>query len=94
VKDEAVVNRRTGIEDNDDFFHFRQCRVPDSKSPTMSWHDSEEAWDVLHRMLGLDKGSNDECGNRGEFIRLCIRLARLTEGIDATDACQKKWQSP
>lgn len=57
----------------------------------MSWHDSEEAWDVLHMMLGLDKGSNDDCGNRAEFIRLCVRLARLTDGVDASDACQKKW---
>jgi hypothetical protein len=89
-----MLRRRLDLADNSDFFHFRQCRLPKHKSPTMSWHDSEEAWDVLHRMLGLDKGSNDECGNRGEFIRLCIRLARLTEGIDATDACQKKWQSP
>jgi hypothetical protein len=86
-----MLRRRLALDDNTDFFHFRQCRVPHRKSPTMSWHDSEEAWDVLHMMLGLDKGSNDDCGNRAEFIRLCVRLARLTDGADASDACQKKW---
>ena len=86
-----MLRRRLAVDNNTDFFHFRQCRVPRRKSPTMSWHDSEEAWGVLQMMLGLDKGSNDDCGNRAEFIRLCVRLARLTDGVDATDACQKKW---
>ncbi|MBI2739733.1 MAG: hypothetical protein HYX38_24695 [Rhodospirillales bacterium] len=89
-----MLRKRLAWDNNIDFFHFRQCRIRDHKSPTMSWHDSAEAWSVLHTMLGLDKGSQDECGNRDEFIRLCIRLARLTEDIDATEACRKKWQAP
>jgi hypothetical protein len=95
-KDETLemLRHRLGLDDNTDFFHFRQCRLPNHKGPTMSWHDSEEAWTLLRTMLGLDKGSVDECGNRAEFIRLCVRLARLTENVDASDACQKKWLAP
>jgi hypothetical protein len=102
VKDEALVNRRTGVADNDDFFHFRQCRVPDSKSPTMSWHDSGTAWKAMRRMLGLDAEPNgqiaDPCGNKVEFFRLCVRLARLsgdaTGDEEATRSCEAKWPRP
>ncbi|MFI5001017.1 MAG: hypothetical protein ACHQK9_14150 [Reyranellales bacterium] len=94
---------RASFEDNVDFFHFRQCRVDGKKSPTMSWHDSQEAWDVMQRMLGLTKGANgtfaDPCGNQVEFFRLCVRLERLTgtskDDIKATESCQAKgWPRP
>lgn len=99
----AAVNRRLGVEDHDDFFHFRQCRVPDSKSPTMSWHDSGTAWKAMRRMLGLDPEPNgeiaDPCGNKVEFFRLCVRLARLSGDADgdeeATRRCEAKgWPRP
>ena len=102
VKDSALVNRRTGVEDSDDFFHFRQCLVPDSKSPTMSWHDSGTAWKAMRRMLGLDPEPNgqiaDPCGNKVEFFRLCVRLARLSGEAsgdeEATRSCEAKWPRP
>ncbi len=46
-----TVQARIGLDDHTDFFHFRQCRVPDAKSPTMSWHDSGTAWHSMRRML-------------------------------------------
>lgn len=104
--DEGLFHRfqaRFGLDDHLDFFHFRQCRVQGSRGPTMSWHDSHEAWDVMQKMLGLTKGSNgaidDPCGNRIEFFRLCVRLARLTgaaaDDRKATDACEAKgWPRP
>jgi hypothetical protein len=92
-----TLQRRLGIGDHTDFFHFRQCRLPRRKSPTMSWHDSEAAWEVLRDMLGLDKDSRDDCGNGAEFFRLCMRLARLSTGMndhDASNECAKRWPRP
>lgn len=98
----ATVRARLGLDDHIDFFHFRQCRVDHVKGPTMSWHDSDAAWTVMRRMLGLAKDSQgvfeDPCGNQAEFFRLCVRLARLTgQSADdqaATDACATKWPKP
>jgi hypothetical protein len=94
---EGVVRRRLGLSDHTDFFHFRQCRVPRKKGPTMSWHDSAETWEVLREMLGLDPGSADECGNRAEFFRLCMRLNRVAGGMNdlqASNACAQRWPRP
>jgi hypothetical protein len=103
---EALFDRlqaRLGIDDHIDFFHFRQCRVEGSRGPTMSWHDSAEAWNVMQKMLGLVKNANgqydDPCGNQVEFFRLCVRLARLSgtasDDHKATDACEAKgWPRP
>jgi hypothetical protein len=63
----------------------------------MSWHDSEEAWDVLRDMLGLEENSRDDCGNGAEFFRLCMRLSRLADGTNdlaASEACAKRWPRP
>jgi hypothetical protein len=100
--DLSVVRARLGIDDHFDFFHFRQCRVDHVKGPTMSWHDSDAAWKVMRRMLGLDKnaqgGIEDPCGNQAEFFRLCVRLARITgrspDDQAATDACANRWPKP
>ncbi|MBS0524009.1 MAG: hypothetical protein JSS04_10265 [Proteobacteria bacterium] len=104
--DEGLFDRfqaRFGLDDHIDFFHFRQCRVEGSRGPTMSWHDSHEAWEVMQRMLGLTKGANsgydDPCGNQVEFFRLCVRLTRLSgaaaDDRTATDACEAKgWPKP
>ena len=93
----ADVKKRLGTADHLDFFHFRQCRVPGKKSPTMSWHDSDDAWEAMHAMIGLD-GDADPCGNAAEFFRLCTRLARLTgaagNDYDATAYCATKERSP
>lgn len=106
ANDEGLFNAlqaRVGLDDHVDFFHFRQCRVPGVKGPTMSWHDSSEAWEVMTTMLGLPQGpadpKTDPCGNRAEFFRLCVRLARLTgtspDDQAATDACKAKgWPWP
>jgi hypothetical protein len=89
-----TVQARVGLDDHTDFFHFRQCRVPDAKSPTMSWHDSGTAWHSMRRMLGLDTEPNgsiaDPCGNKLEFFRLCMRLARLS-GRAEDDEAGTKW---
>ncbi len=91
-----TVQARIGLDDHTDFFHFRQCRVPDAKSPTMSWHDSGTAWHSMRRMLGLDPEPNgtiaDPCGNKLEFFRLCMRLTRLS-GRAEDDAAGTKWCS-
>jgi hypothetical protein len=92
-----VVQRRIGTDDHRDFFHFRQCRVLNRRGPTMSWHDSAEAWDVLRAMLGLEENSRDDCGNRAEFFRLCTRLERITTGVNdkqATETCATRWPVP
>ena len=103
VGDMELVQDRIGIDDHNDFFHFRQCRVSNSKSPTMSWHDSETAWKAMRQMLGLDKGwdgkISDPCGNQVEFFRLCVRLARLSGKADddqaATQSCTANgWPRP
>jgi hypothetical protein len=97
---DTTVNRRLGTWDHLDFFHFRQCRVPGRKGPTMSWHDSQEAWQVMRLMTGLEAEGGDPCGNGAEFFRLCVRLARLTgEAEDdkaATALCEgeRKWKRP
>lgn len=97
------LQARLGLDDHIDFFHFRQCRVEGSRGPTMSWHDSKEAWEAMGAMLGLTRGADgaygDPCGNQAEFFRLCVRLARLTgEAADdhtASDACEAKgWPRP
>lgn len=94
------VVTRLGTRDHTDFFHFRQCRVPGAKGPTMSWHDSREAWQAMRTMTGLEAGRGDPCGNAAEFFRLCVRLARLSgeAGDDkaATELCetQRKWPRP
>ncbi|HYC66143.1 MAG TPA: patatin-like phospholipase family protein, partial [Reyranellaceae bacterium] len=92
------VQRRLGTRHHIDFFHFRQCRLIKQKTPTMSWHDSPEAWTAMQVMIGLEPGSGDECGNGAEFFRLCVRLARLT-GDSATDEaaterCAGRWPKP
>jgi hypothetical protein len=104
--DEGAFDRfqaRFGVDDHTDFFHFRQCRVEGWRGPTMSWHDSHEAWEVMQKMLGLTKGTNgiydDPCGNQVEFFRLCVRLTRLSgaapDDHKATDACEAKgWPRP
>ncbi|WP_178130284.1 patatin-like phospholipase family protein [Reyranella sp. CPCC 100927] len=100
VSTDADVNRRLGTSDHVDFFHFRQCRVPRMKGPTMSWHDSGEAWRVMRLMTGLEAGGSDPCGNAAEFFRLCVRLARLSGQVDddkaATAFCEteRKWPRP
>jgi len=85
-----LVQARIGLDDHTDFFHFRQCRVPGAKSPTMSWHDSEDAWAAMRSMLGLypaaDGIVHDPCGNKVEFFRLCVRLARLSGRVDDDEA--------
>lgn len=89
--------QRLGLNDHNDFFHFRQCRVHRKKGPTMSWHDSEESWETLREMLGIDENSRDDCGNGTEFFRLCMRLSRLTSGtndLDASNACAERWPRP
>jgi len=94
------VNARVGTSDHVDFFHFRQCRVPGQKGPTMSWHDSQEAWRVMRAMTGLEPGAGDPCGNAVEFFRLCVRLARLSGVADndkaASAFCEtdRKWPRP
>jgi hypothetical protein len=85
-----------GTHNHLDFFHFRQCRVPGLKSPTMSWHDSDEAWEAMRSMTGVERefDKGDPCGNAAEFFRLCTRLARLTgaaaNDVAASDYCDKK----
>lgn len=94
---EEMVRRRLGLSDHTDFFHFRQCRVPRRKGPTMSWHDSAGTWEVLREMLGLDADSGDECGNRAEFFRLCMRLQRIAKGMNdlqASNDCARRWPRP
>ncbi len=96
------VRFRLGLDDHNDFFHFRQCRVDHLKGPTMSWHDSKAGRDVMRRMLGLDKDDkgviDDWCGNQAEFFRLCVRLARLSgesrDDQEATDVCALRWPKP
>lgn len=97
------VQARFGLDDHNDFFHFRQCRVDGMKTPTMSWHDSQYAWDAMKQMLGLEKDATgkilDHCGNQAEFFRLCVRLARLTtknvDDIEATRVCEERgWPKP
>jgi hypothetical protein len=91
----AVIEarQRLGKDNHVDFFHFRQCRMQNRKTPTMSWHDSEEAWDAMRDMTGLDPTKGDECGNAAEFFRLCTRLARLSgaaaDDRAATTYCEK-----
>ncbi|WIM12760.1 hypothetical protein [Enhydrobacter sp.] len=102
VPDIDALQARLGLDDHTDFFHFRQCRLDGMKSPTMSWHDSAEAWSAMRKMLGLDKDASgaipDSCGNQAEFFRLCVRLARLggdaTDDQAATDACAARWPRP
>lgn len=99
-----LVQARIGLDDHTDFFHFRQCRVPGAKSPTMSWHDSENAWAAMRSMLGLYPASDgivhDPCGNKVEFFRLCVRLARLSGRVDDDEAgtrwCKEEggWPEP
>jgi hypothetical protein len=92
----AVIEarQRLGKDNHVDFFHFRQCRMQNRKTPTMSWHDSTEAWDAMRDMTGLDPAKGDECGNAAEFFRLCTRLARLSgaaaDDRAATTYCEKK----
>ncbi len=102
VPDVTTLQARLGLDDHTDFFHFRQCRLDHVKGPTMSWHDSAEAWSAMRKMLGLDKDASgaiaDPCGNQSEFFRLCIRLARLSgrspDDQAATDACAARWPKP
>ena len=88
------ARQRLGKDNHVDFFHFRQCRMQNRKTPTMSWHDSTEAWDAMRDMTGLDPAKGDECGNAAEFFRLCTRLARLSgaaaDDRAATTYCEKK----
>jgi hypothetical protein len=102
----ADASNFLGTRNHLDFFHFRQCRVTGLKSPTMSWHDSDEAWVAMRAMTGLEPGKGDVCGNAAEFFRLCTRLARLTvaaanDDVAASDYCDKdknpagpKWERP
>lgn len=84
----AEMRKRLATEGPADFFHFRQCRVFGRKSPTMSWHDSGEAWSAMDAMKGMT--GEDPCGNGAEFRRLCVRLRLLTgEAVDAAAALDK-----
>jgi hypothetical protein len=102
ASDVNMLQARLGLDDHTDFFHFRQCRLDHVKSPTMSWHDSTEAWSAMRAMLGLDKDGSgataDPCGNQAEFFRLCVRLARLggqsPDDQAATDTCATRWPKP
>jgi hypothetical protein len=102
VPDIDALQARLGLDDHTDFFHFRQCRVDHLKGPTMSWHDSDETWMVLRKMLGLEPNAtgaiDDPCGNGAEFFRLCMRLARVTgaepDDIAATKSCAQRWPRP
>ena len=77
------------------FFHFRQCRVEGRKGPTMSWHDSPDAWSAMRNMTGLypptsadgarlagPAVNSDPCGNHAEFHRLCVRLTMMVGPFD------------
>lgn len=93
----STAGRRLATAGAADFFHFRQCRVVGVKSPTMSWHDSSEAWTAMDRMKGMS--GDDPCGNGAEFRRLCVRLRVLTgEAADeraARTACRDAgWPGP
>ncbi|MBS0517129.1 MAG: hypothetical protein JSR90_00465 [Proteobacteria bacterium] len=102
VPDVNAIRARLGLDDHTDFFHFRQCRLDHEKSPTMSWHDSAQAWAAMRAMLGLDRDSSgaapDPCGNQAEFFRLCVRLDRLSgaaaDDRAATDDCAARWPKP
>jgi len=93
----ADMRRRLVTEGPADFFHFRQCRALGHKSPTMSWHDSGEAWSAMETMKGMT--GDDPCGNGAEFRRLCMRLRLLTgEAADTATALAKcleaRWPRP
>ena len=48
-------------------------------------------------MLGLDADSDDVCGNRAEFFRLCMRLNRVANGMNdlqASNDCAQRWPRP
>ena len=91
-----VIRGQFGNVNDVPFFHFRQCRLKNRKGPTMSWHDSGEAWDAMQIMTGLHgtkdpvngrspdqaASDNDECGNAAEFHRLCVRLAMMAGVFD------------
>lgn len=89
------VQARVGLDDHSDFFHFRQCRVSGEKTPTMSWHDSNGAFQAMRTMLGIGDNAVDHCGNFAEFFRLCLRLERVSGRADddmaATQACRGRW---
>jgi hypothetical protein len=108
----SIYRRMGGIEDAG-FFHFRQCRIDRRKSPTMSWHNSERGRETMRIMTGLggehdprgaEKGDRDTsaadldpCGNAAEFHRLCVKLARVADGLDDDQAqaqCAGRWPSP
>lgn len=103
---------RMGGTEEAGFFHFRQCRLAGRKSPTMSWHNSERGRETMRMMTGLGgdrdpKGVRmdrnpavadlDVCGNAAEFFRLCVKLARVAEGLNESDAeaqCGQRWPAP
>jgi hypothetical protein len=113
VTEHTAVYRRLGGTEDAGFFHFRQCRIPGRKSPTMSWHNSERGRETMRIMTGLGgehdpKGARqedrdtfladlDHCGNAAEFYRLCVKLARVADGLKEDEAqaeCAKRWPTP
>jgi hypothetical protein len=99
IRRDVAAHLGLGPQQHIDFFHFRQCRLPGRKGPTMSWHDSTEAWSAMRAMTGLE-GDGDPCGNAAEFFRLCVRLAVLTgkaanDEIATGDCAQPgRWRRP
>jgi hypothetical protein len=103
---------RMGGTEEAGFFHFRQCRIDGRKSPTMSWHNSERGRETMRIMTGLGgdhdprgfrnnrdtfTANQDICGNAAEFFRLCVKLARVAEGLNDGDArtqCAQRWPAP
>ena len=109
----SSIYRRMGGTEDAGFFHFRQCRIDGRKSPTMSWHNSERGRETMRIMTGLGgehdpkgvkKGDRDTtaadgdpCGNAAEFYRLCVKLARVADGLKDEEAhaqCAARWPSP
>jgi hypothetical protein len=91
-----LIKGQFGSVNDVPFFHFRQCRLKKRKGPTMSWHDSSEAWDAMQIMTGLHgandpvsgrspdpaASADDECDNAAEFYRLCVRLTMMAGVLD------------
>jgi len=98
---EEVSSRLGGPNDRVDFFHFRLCTA-EGLEPLLSWRLSEGSLDIMDAALGLNPKAPadgaDRCGNRIQFFRLCVRLARLTgqaeNDPDATTQCSARWPRP
>ena len=69
------------------FFHFRQCRIANRKAPTMSWHDSPQAWDVMRIMTGL-RGSRDPVGALPGAVALDATTTDATDQDQCSNASE------